>query len=474
MVVGREVAVNLPDHRDVPGLAAFHRGLAAQQAGRIDEAIAGYRRAARQNPGLAPAHFNLGQLLRERGDYAGAAVCFEGAARLRPGAADPWLNLGAMLERVERHRDAVGAYQRAVACTPEDPVPQFNLGNALLALGDCAGAAAAYRAVIEQRPEHVEAQWNLATALLSAGDFAAGWAQYEWRWAKQGLDPAARFPWPIWRGEPVVEKRILVWREQGLGDEILFASCVRELVAAGASVTLAASPRLTSLFSRAFPSVTVIDDGKWKEGEFDFHCPIGGLPRYLRKNRDAFPLESRFFHPDSAQATKWAGRLDAIGAGLKVGICWRSGLLTEDRMRAYSAIDDWEPLFRLDGVHWVNLQYDDCAAEIARVHERFGVTIHRWPKENLKNDLESVVGLVWNLDAVVTAPTAVSSLGGAAGAPTWELDNGMDWTAHGEERNPWFPNIRLVRRPAGSADWRPALERIAAELDSLRVPEHAR
>ena len=466
--------MKLPDPRDVPGLVALQRGLASQQAGRPEEAIASYRRAVRQNPGLAPAHFNLGQLLRVRGEYPEAAVCFEGAARLRPNAADAWQNLGAMLEKLDRHRDAVAAYQRAVVCSPEDPALQFNLGNALLALGDPVAAAAAYRAVIEQQPGHGEAQWNLATALLSAGDFDAGWAQYEWRWAKLGVDPAARFSWPVWQGEPVVEKRILVWREQGLGDEILFASCVRELVAAGASVTLAATPRLAGLFGRAFPGVTVIDDGKWKGREFDFHCPIGGLPRYLRRNRDAFPLESRFFHPESPQATKWAGRLDELGAGPKVGVCWRSGLLTDDRSRAYAAIEEWAPLFRLEGVHLINLQYDECTEEIARVKEQFGVTIHRWPKENLKNDLESVVGLIWNLDAVVTAPTAVSSLAGAAGAPTWEVDNGTDWTAHGEERCPWFPNLRMVRRPPGSPDWRPAMERIAAEIESQRVPEYSR
>lgn len=466
--------MKLPHYRDVPGLPALERGLAAQQAGRKEEAVLCYRRAIRQNPGLAPAHFNLGQLLRERGEYAEAAICFEGAARLRPNAADAWINLGAMLEKSNRPGAAVEVYRRAAECAPDDPSPPYNLGNALMAMGDPAGAAEAYRQVIEKRPDHADAQWNLATALLTMGDFAEGWTQYEWRWSKLGIDPAATASCPLWRGEPVVEKRILVWREQGIGDEILFAGCVRELVASGASVTLAVSPRLNGLFARAFPGVTVIDDGKWKGMEFDYHSPVGGLPRYLRRTRDQFPLESRFFHPDSAQATKWAGRLDELGPGLKVGICWRSGLRSDERDRAYSNVLDWEPLFRLEGVHWINLQYDDCAAEIARVKDRYGVKIHRWSRENLKNDLESVVGLLWNLDAVVTAPTAVSSLAGAAGTPTWEMDNGSDWTAHGEERCPWFPNIRMVRRQAGSADWGPVLERVAAELDSQRVMEYAR
>lgn len=453
----------------VPGLAAFQRGLAAQQAGRPDEAVTAYRKAVRQNPGLAPAHFNLGQLLRARSEYEEAASCFGAAARLRPNAADAWLNFGAMLERVERHRDAVQAYRRASECAPDDPTPAFNLGNANLALGDFSAAAESYRTVVARRPDHLEAHWNLATALLALGDLSGGWAEYRWRWAKQKLDPATRFAWPQWRGEPVAGKRVLVWREQGLGDEILFATCLRELVAAGADVTLAATDRLVGLFARAFPGVSVVPDGGWGDQPFDFHVPIGDLPSHFRKSRDAFPADAKFLTPDSGAATRWAGRLDALGPGLKVGICWRSGLVTEERARAYSDLDAWAPLFAVPGVHWINLQYDDCTTELARIKQRFGVTVHRWPKENLKNDLESVVGLLWNLDAVVTAPTAVSSLAGGAGIPTWEVDNGGDWTAHGEERSPWFPSIRIVRRPYGTTDWTPVFQRIAGELETQRV-----
>lgn len=451
-----------------PGLELFQRGLAAQQAGKPAVAIGYYRRAVKINPGLAPAQFNLGQLLREAEDYAGAAACFEGAARLRPTAADAWLNLGAMLERLQRYRDAQAAYRRAAECAPEDPTPVYNLGNAQLASGEFAAAAESFRSVVEKDPDHVDGQWNLATALLADGDFKRGWEQYDWRWRRMGDDPTTRFGWPRWRGEPLAGRRILVWREQGLGDEILFATCVRELVAAGAHVTLAADPRLVPLFDRAFPGVSVIADGSWANASFDCHAPLGDLPRYLRANRAAFPSDARFLVPDSAAATRWAGRLDGLGSGLKVGICWRSGMRSAERDRSYTSLDQWAPLFELEGIHWINLQYDDCSAEIKAASKQFGVTIHRWNSENLRDDLESVAGLLWNLDAVITAPTAVSSLAGAAGVRTWQVDNGADWTAHGEERSPWFPTIRVVRRSYGSTDWSPVLERIAAEVDAGR------
>jgi hypothetical protein len=275
----------------------------------------------------------------------------------------------------------------------------------------------------------------------------------------------------MWAGEPVAGKRILVWREQGLGDEIMFATCIRELVAAGADVTFAASDRLVSLFDRGLPGVRVIADGEWGDERFDFHVPVGTLPRYLRTKLTGFPAGSRLVVADSAQATRWAATLDKLGQGLRIGICWRSGLVTAERARQYTSLDDWGPLFALSGVQWINLQYDECEAELAAAEKRFGVRIHRWKKENLKDDLESVAGLLWNLDGVITAPTAVCSLAGAAGVRTWQLDVGADWTAHGLTTSPWFPSISLVRRPYGGTDWAGVMADLADRLEALVARE---
>jgi hypothetical protein len=254
-----------------------------------------------------------------------------------------------------------------------------------------------------------------------------------------------------------------VWREQGLGDEIFFATCVPDLVAAGGEVTLAASPRLVTLFARALPGVRVIEDGAWGAESFDYHAPIGGLPRYLRTRPTSFPAGGKLLVPRSDQATKWSERLQRLGPGSPVGICWRSGLLSAERSRQYSALDAWGPLFALPGVHWVNLQYDECEGELAAAEHRFGIRIHRWKREDLRDDLESVVGLLWSLDLVITAPTAVSSLAGAVGTRTWQVDAGGDWSAFGGASSPWLPAIRMVRRDAGER-WDSVLERLAREL----------
>jgi len=451
----------------MPGIAMFEQGLAHQQQGRPAEAIAIYRRLTRVNQGFAPAHFNLGLLLFEAGDFAGAARAFEGAARLRPTAADAWLNLGAALEKLDRMGDAAAAYGRVVEVSPEDVRGHYSLGNARLGLGEFHDAAEAYRAGLELDPTHAGSLWNLATALLGSGNLTEGWEQYDRRWTAQNIDPAARFAFPLWQGEPVAGRKFLAWREQGLGHEILFATCLRELVAAGAEVTLAASPRLVSLFGRGLPGIRVIEDGAWGDEAFDFHAPLGGLPRYVRASRDAFPLDNRFLVADSARAARWAERLDRLGPGVKIGVSWRSGVSSLEESRQYASLEAWQPLFETPGIQWINLQYDDCRAELKAVESSLGIKIHRWPKEDLKDDLENVVALIWNLSGVVTAPTVVSSLAGSIGVRTWQVDAGGDWTAFGEPVSPWFPSIRHVRRPWGIAEWGVAFEIVASDLRVL-------
>jgi hypothetical protein len=124
-------------------------------------------------------------------------------------------------------------------------------------------------------------------------------------------------------------------------------------------------------------------------------------------------------------------------------------------------------------VVWVNLQYDECEAELAGVREATGVEVARWAGEDLRNDLESVVGLLGVLDGVVTAPTAVSSLAGAVGVRTWQVDSGSDWTVFGGRVSPWFGSVEVESRGAGERSWGPVLERVARRLAAWAAPTPA-
>ena len=449
-----------------PDLAEAHRnlGVAAHQAGRPDLAKQGYCRALELGPHDPDVLTNLGVILLKEGDIAGAVAVQDRAVAVAPDLAAGWLNRGTALQAAGRLAEARTSFGRAVILDPGAPA-HTALGSVAAELGDFHQAAIDHERALVCDPDFADGHWNLALALLGGGQLARGFDEYEWRWRASSRPADFRaYPWPVWNGEMVPGARVLVWREQGLGDELLLLTCLPDLVASGVIV----SPRLVSLVGRAFPGVNVrADDGGLRvEGEFDWHLPLGSLPSRLRRIRAAFAGGGAYLKPAADRLAAWRTRLAALPPGRRVGICWRSGLTTAERRRHYPSLADWAPVWRVPGIVWVNLQYDDCEAELAAVETSTGATVRRWPSDDLRNDLEGVTALIAGLDAVVTAPTAVSSLAGAVGARTWQVDSGSDWTAFGEDRSPWFPSITVMRKGAGERSFGPLLERLAQVLAS--------
>ncbi len=451
-----------------PDLAAAHRnlGVAAHQAGWLDVAKRGYCRALELGPHDPDVLTNLGVILLKEGDIAGAIAAQDRAVAVAPDLAAGWLNRGTALQVAGRLDEARASFGRAVTLDPGAPA-HTALGSVAAELGDFQQAAQDHERALACDPDFADGHWNLALALLGSGQLARGWDGYEWRWRASSRPADFRaYPWPVWNGETLSGARVLVWREQGLGDELLFLTCLPDLIALGAVVTVIVSPRLVSLVGRAFPGANVrADDGGLPgDAEIDWHLPLGSLPGRLRRSRSAFAGGGAYLTPADDRLAAWRTRLAALPPGRRVGICWRSGVTTAERRRHYPSFADWGPIWRVPGIVWVNLQYDDCDEELAGLETNTGLTVHRWPAEDLRNDLESVAALIAGLDAVVTAPTAVSSLAGAVGARTWQVDSGSDWTALGEARSPWFPSITVIRKGAGERSFGPLLERLAGEL----------
>jgi ADP-heptose:LPS heptosyltransferase len=131
-------------------------------------------------------------------------------------------------------------------------------------------------------------------------------------------------------------------------------------------------------------------------------------------------------------------RLSGFSGKKLVGICWRSGLFSIARNSNYTALLDWKDLLSQQDFQFVNLQYGDCENELLEIEAALGIQILRWTDLDLKNDLENVLGLIKNLDAVVTVGTAVSSLAGSCNVQTYLLAK-PGWMMLGQtERYPWY------------------------------------
>ena len=451
-------------------IALFYLGVCLQEIDMVEPALLSYQEALALDPSLFEAWSNTSTVLLALGRSAEALVAAERALELMPERPGAWLNR-ANARRDEGMLAAAGDdYRRAVTIDPSYARGWSSLGNLYHDLGEWSLALDAHARAVDLAPTIPQIRWNRSFTLLATGDLTRGWEEYEARLETKAARPEARaFPWCRWTGEPIDGRRLLVWREQGLGDEILFAAALPTLLARGARVTFLASPRLTTVFARTFPAIVVIPDGNpgaLAGLEFDYEVPLASLPRCLRLSRGDFDSFGPFLLPNRAHAVKWEERLLGLGPEPKIGICWRSGLMTNDRLRHYPPLDAWEPVFRTPGLVFVNLQYDDCAAELLQVHEKWSVRVHRWEGENLKDDLESTLGLIASLDAVVSAPTAVTSLSGAVGTTTWQVDSGSDWTVFGENRSPWFPAVRVIRRAPAADDWAAVMRELS---DSIRA-----
>src|SRR6185312_16231078 len=217
---------------------------------------------------------------------------------------------------------------------------------------------------------------------------------------------------PLWQGETLEGKRILVVGEQGLGDEFMFANVLpdlQEAVGDGGKLQIAVDPRLIALFQRSFPKAeigryddrTLVDkdgnkslrfipfavDGAVEGGEPDYWAPMGTPLRFFRRKLEDFRHEA-FLVADPARVAEYRAQLESFGPGPKIGICWRSMMLGAKRAKYYSALDAWGPILNVPGAVFVNLQYGDCAEELDRAAQLHGVDIRRIEGLDLKNDIE--------------------------------------------------------------------------------------
>jgi len=388
-------------------------GLALQKADRIDRAADAYARALRLSPALTEALTNLGNARRLQG----------------------------------RGAEAAALHRRALDRRPDYAAAHANLGQALQDLGDDRGAEDSFTRALSFDPTESIARFNRAILRLRQGRLAEGWADYADRFASGRLGPPRRLPIPEWTGEDLANRRILLWAEQGLGDELMFGSVLPDVIARAGEVVVECDARLVPLFRRSFPSAIVRPPTR-QPMDADCHAPFGSLPRLLRGRLGDFPARTGWLCPDPAKVALWRERLAALGPGLTVGIAWTSRRITTERKVSYTTLDQWAPILRLPGLRLVSLQYDGRLDEIAAAEERFGVRIHRWEDLDQTNDLESTAALVSGLDLAVTVASSVGELAGALGVPVWRV-GWSGWSHLGAGTRPWFPSMRCVHPRSG-------------------------
>ena len=426
--------------------------------GRLEEAIETLRAALYQMPEQAILWNSLATVLAEEGRADESIVFYEEAARLEPGFARAYHNLGFAYQHLSRRQEALECYDRALEL--------------------CVDPA-----------ERVESLHSRSICLIGLGKLDEGWREYEIRnyerfraYFHHLIDA------PRWHGEALAGKKLLLVGEQGLGDEIMFSNILPDAQAAvgdEGKLQICVDPRLIPLYQRSFPKAevgtyddrTLMDkDGNkalrlipFASGDNKPDCwaPMGSALQYWRDSLAKYPHKA-FLVADPARVADFKTRLAAL-PGKKVGVCWRSMMLTHKRAKYFSPIDSWEEILKTPGVSFVNIQYGDCAPDIARAEEKFGVKIHQMEGLDLKDDLDGLAALSVALDLVLSAPTAAAHTASSVGAQVWYLSAGVGWPQLGTGEYPWYPNTRVFW-PEKFGDWSGVMPKFAAELAAFAAP----
>jgi tetratricopeptide (TPR) repeat protein len=439
-------------------------GATLRELGKLDEAVACYRRALQLNPAYAEAHSNLGFALRDLDQFDEALASCRRALELKPDYADAHGNLGGILKELGQLDDAIASCRRALAIKPDLVIAHNNLGNALQTGGDSEAAIASYRQALTLKPDYIMARYNLGYAQLACGQLTEGWENHEFR---KCIDRKKYFHQPYWAGESLASKSILIWGEQGIGDEIMFASLFSGNIAQAARCVIECSAKLVPLFTRSFPGAQVIAKSDpphpATQTGIDYQCAAGSLAQWLRPNLESFPQQNKFLIADPARIAYWRARLAELGPQPKVGFCWRSSLQTGERPLHYTTLDQWGPIFTQPNVHFINLQYDECSAELDEARQRFSVPLHAFTEVDMYNDLDETAALIHALDLVISAPTSVSVIAAAVGINTWVMNYGISWEVHGTDQNPWFPCLHYFSRQWNQT-WDEIIGQVAGQL----------
>lgn len=478
----RAIALSALD-RDEEALAAYAKAITLRPAyadahlnagrvlhklGRIDQATAMFRAMTAGTPRDPRGHYNLGVCLTEvlpkarLAERAGltreARTAFESARALDPNSAETSYAFATLYSENGDHARAAELVRAALALKPGWSDAWNNLGNHYEGLGERAAAIAAFDRALELDPRNMGAVVNRGLTQLARGRMAEGWDGYAHRFDDPRFPFSPRaWPWPAWQGEDLAGKRILLWSDQGIGDEVLYASMLREVAARAGECVVECSARLVPLYGRSFAGVEIVANQPAVHTElrgraFDYHCSVLDLGRWLRRALPSFPNRARILSADPGRTAALRAKYQALAPGKKlIGVSWHSTNPRTGQQKSLP-LGHFAPLLALPEFTFINIQYGNVINELDDFRAASGVTIVHDPKIDSLIDLDAFAAQLSALDAVVSVSNSAAHMAGALGVPTglFVPDHHKRlwyWFDQGAF-SPWYRSVRVFRDPA--------------------------
>lgn len=493
-----------------PNNADAHHLMAVLTARRGDNltAVQHLKQAIALAPNNTEARYNLGKGYRDLGHHAEAISTFETVLLAWPTRADVWIDIGLARAQEGQTQSAAKAFDRAIELGADGPQVYSELGRVYLNLfafdaaesalqhaltldSDCSAAKinlailrdnqgqaeqsiALYDALLVSQPNYDEVLYRRALALLQTEALADGWAAYASRHAWRHTQTChGQIDAPMWSGEDLTEKSLLVWTEQGIGDEILLGSILPDLARLAGKVTIACSPRVAPLFARSFPTYRVVERTDTslpiKEiGAVDFQASLTEIGAVLRPDMTCFSNPQPFLRVDTQRSQALRSKYSAHNSAWPViGIAWRSASKGTSHQKSVD-LHDLTALFRLKNAHFVSLQYGDSAAERAALEDQTGTRLIFDQDIDPLKDLDAFAHQVAAMDLVISTSNTTVHAAGGLGKTCWALipeGTGRPWYwFRDHKQSPWYPAVHLYRQHK-AGDWSTPLAHLNSDFE---------
>lgn len=382
------------------------------------------------------------------------------------------VQLGNLYVAVGRYEEGLRLFDSILEREPTaKPSIDFGYAVALFFLGEFEKARPYIERAIQLTPYNADARFLRGSLNLITGNFAAGWEDYRYRVFSDQETVIRLLPMPLWSGESVEGKCILLLAEQGLGDQIMFASVIRDLLAKRpGQVIIEAHKRIAKTLARSFKDCLVIPTSQAARFDWlktlppiDYYAPIAELARIFRPDEDSFPRHAGYLMADPQRVAFWKDRLSALGSGMKIGISWRGGVDRTRRAVRSLPLTALEGILRMPNTRFISLQYGEVTAEVKEASDALGIPIAHWP-EGIA-DLDEFAALLSALDLVISVCNTTVHFAGALNRPVWVMTPRIPEWRYGllADSMVWYPSARMFRQPE-HGDWESVLREVGETL----------
>lgn len=443
------------------------RGWQIHQSGQLPQAEAIYRNALRQAPQNANAWVYLGIALHDQRRYTEAVDAYQTALRIQAEFPIALNNLGNSLRYIGQFEEADAAFQKAIDLKPDYLNAFKNRGTLHVWTGYLEKGLEYYQQALALNPNEAELHRNLGVIYLLQGRFEEGWREYRWRW-KVGDLHRPNIAVPVWDGQDIQGKSILLTAEQGLGDTLNFVRFAKSLRNQGAQTTVFCQPPLLALLQNSPELGNMYPNSLALDRTVDLQCSLLDAADLLQIDATNIPRETPYLSPAAHLTSYWAERFPPTGTAFRVGIAWQGNPGHQADVFRSIPLQNFEPLASVPGVELISLQSGFGTEQLEKWQ---GTTPIRQLDPNIDKSsgaFMDTAAIMKTLDLVITSDTSIAHLAGALAVPTWiALGYIPDWRWLLErDDSPWYPSVRLFRQPA-IGDWASVFRRMQTQLAEL-------